>query len=82
MIEKISFCLVDESGNFIEIPKSTNGKIESKLEETLADLYTAICFENNNIKDDEIRVAEKFHFANALQIYSRRKKQQCEVNHQ
>lgn len=71
MIEKISIALIDESGNFIEIPKQSSGKIESKLEESLADLFTAICFANNEIEDGEIRLAEKFHFANFLQNYLR-----------
>jgi hypothetical protein len=69
MIEKISLGLINESGDCLEIEKQTFRQIESKIEIVIADLFSAICFSNNDIADDEIKIAEKFHFAMNLKNY-------------
>lgn len=69
MIEKISLGLIDESGNFIAIKDATTTQTEIKIEMIIADTFGAICFRNNSIQDQEIKNAEKFHFALNLKKY-------------
>lgn len=68
MIEKISLVIAvavagEASGDFVPLEKTSARQIESKIEETIAELFSQICFRNNSIEDQEIRTAEKFHFA-------------------
>lgn len=69
MIEKISLNLMNESGECLELEKQTLGQIESKVEIIIADLFSGICFFNNNTPDDKARIAEKFNFAVDLKRY-------------
>lgn len=69
MIEKISLALVSETGETVFIERLSDAKVEIKIEETIADLFSKICFRNNSITDAEIKTAEKFHFAAHLQKY-------------
>lgn len=69
MIEKISLVIAGESGDFLPLEKTSAGQLEAKLEETIADLFSKICFRNNSITDQEIKTAEKFHFALNLKNY-------------
>ncbi len=67
MIEKISFALIDESGNMIPIREvHKNARIEIKIDIAIADIFSEICFINNSITDMEIKVAEKFQLAKIL----------------
>ncbi len=67
MIEKISFALIDESGNMIPIREvQKNARIEIKIDIAIADIFSEICFINNSITDMEIKVAEKFQLAKIL----------------
>lgn len=66
MIGKISLALVDESGSVIPIEKTTPQQLEIKIEITVADLFSQICFQLNNIADAEVKVAEKFQLAKTL----------------
>lgn len=63
MTEKISLAIIDRNGNALEVKNNTNQRIESRLEEIIADTFTDICFRNNGIKDDSERLDEKFKFA-------------------
>lgn len=78
MIEKISLAIIDESGNFLPIEKETGGRLEMKLETVIADVFSAICIHNNNLQDDEIRLAEKFNFANSLKNYLKEMKENAD----
>lgn len=67
MIEKISFALIDESGNTVPVRESQrNAQIEIKIDIAIADLFSEICFINNSIADTEMKVAEKFELAKML----------------
>lgn len=68
MIEKISVALVNESGDYVPI-KSTNGKLEMKIEVAIADTFSEICKQLNDLTDDEIKLAEKFNLAKTLNNY-------------
>lgn len=69
MIEQIKLALINESGDCVPIETENNSRLEIKLETTIADLFTRICFRNNSIKDAEIKTAEKFHLAKTLKNY-------------
>ena len=71
MSEKIQLALINESGAVIPLDKPKAVRVEMKLEETIADLFSAICRRNNQIADDNIKYARKFDFALALQNYLR-----------
>lgn len=75
MIEKISLGLISESGETIEMLKASNAQIESKIETAIADTFSAICFGNNSIADEEIKLAEKFNFALNLKNYLKEMKE-------
>ncbi len=66
MEETISLALINDSGEFITI-KSRNG-IESKVEFEIAETFTEITqtLNNENVNDDEIRIAEKFRLCQHL----------------
>lgn len=68
MIEKISVALVNESGAVIPV-KTTNARIEMKIEIAIAETFSQICRRLNDLTDDEIKIAEKFHLANSLNNY-------------
>ena len=69
MTEKISLSLTDESGDRLELEKQPNGQVESKVEIIIAELFSGICFFNNDTPDDKTRIAEKFKFAVCLKRY-------------
>ena len=70
MIEKISFGLMNESGDSATTSDAPRfGLIEEKTETTIADTFTQICFANNNHRDDETRIYEKFTFLLNLKNY-------------
>ena len=76
MIEKITFALIDESGNIIPLRGSRrNARIEINIDVATADLFSEITFINNSISDEEIKIAEKFHLAKTLQNYLEEKKE-------
>ena len=76
MIEKITFALIDESGNIIRLRECRrNARIEIKIDIATADLFSEITFINNSISDEEIKIAEKFHLAKTLQNYLEEKKE-------
>jgi hypothetical protein len=66
MIKKISLALVDESGAIVPVEKITIEQLGIKMDITIADIFSRICFKNNSIADDEIRLAEKFQLAKTL----------------
>lgn len=68
MIEKIVLQIVDESGNSIEIVESYL-KLQSILDTAIADCFSQIIFHQQEIVDDEIKTAEKFHLAHTLKCY-------------
>jgi hypothetical protein len=68
MIERISLQLINESGDAIEV-KQSGRKLESKIDVTIAELFSQICFSNNDIEDEEIKNAEKFRLALNLKEY-------------
>jgi hypothetical protein len=68
MIEKIVLQIADESGNSIEIVESSL-KLQSKIDIATAGYFSAIIFYLQDIADDEIKAAEKFHFAHTLKFY-------------
>lgn len=70
MISEISLVLTDELDNIIKIPSKN---IEMKIELCIAESFTAINkLLNDRYKDDEeMRIAQKFYFADSLQIYLR-----------
>lgn len=68
MIERITTQLINESGDTIEVSESDRKK-EIQIEVIVADAFSTVCLSNNKIKDDEIRVAEKFRFALSLIEY-------------
>lgn len=69
MNEKIQLALINESGGVIPLEKTKDVRVEMKLEETIADLFSEICRRNNSIADEEIKYARKFDFALVLQNY-------------
>lgn len=68
MIEKIYLCARSEEGAFIELPESEL-KLHSKLDVFIADTFSEIIRRQQSIADDEIKSAEKFHFALHLKNY-------------
>jgi len=62
MINKVSMQLVSELGDALPV-KDVNANLESLLEITTAELFSEICKRNNDTKDEEIRLDEKFRFA-------------------
>ena len=68
MIESISMAIVNESGDNLPV-KQTAERLEIKIETTIADTFSRICFINNGITDQEIKLSEKFHFAVTLNNY-------------
>lgn len=66
--EKISLAIVGESGDAVPI-KQTVERLEIKIETAIADTFSAICFANNNIADNEVKTSAKFAFAVALTNY-------------
>lgn len=75
MIEKISLCLVNESGDVVPIERVTNQQLEIKIDVAIADVFSQICARNNAINDQEIKTAEKFTFAANLQNYLKEMKE-------
>ena len=69
MIEKISLALLNESGDVVPVERVTDAQLEIKIDVAIADLFSQICFRNNSIKDQEIKVAEKFYLAKNLKNY-------------
>lgn len=68
MIEEIRLALINESGECVPI-KATNAKLEIKIEVAIADTFSEICKRLNDLTDDEIKLAEKFHLAKNLKNY-------------
>ncbi len=69
MIEQITLALISESGDVVPIETENNSRLEIKLDVAIADLFSKICFANNDIKDAEIKLAEKFNLARNLKNY-------------
>lgn len=69
MIEQIKLVLTNESGDVVPIGKVSSVQLEMKIEVAIADIFSKICFLNNNIKDEEIKLAEKFNLAKNLKNY-------------
>jgi len=69
MIEKISLVLINESGDTVPIEQATFTQLEIKIDVAIADIFSKICFRNNDITDAEIKTAEKFIFALNLKNY-------------
>ncbi len=78
MIEKISVAFVNESGEIVPMRKGAN--LELKIDATIADLFSEICFRNNSIKDEEIKAAEKFNLAKNLNNYLKEMKKNVGTN--
>lgn len=72
MIEQISLALVDESGEIVPLRER---HVESKIEIAIADIFSEICRRNNEIADNEVKIAEKFHFAATLKNYLKEQKE-------
>jgi len=68
MIEQISLRIADESGEFVPI-KTTMARLEIKIDVATAEIFSEICFRNNSIADEEIKLAEKFNLAKSLKNY-------------
>ena len=62
MIEKISLCVVNESGETVTLGESII-KIQSGLDVVIADIFTKININLQSIEDEEIKATEKFYFA-------------------
>ena len=69
MIEQIQLALINESGDIVPIEQATFTQLEIKIDVATADIFSKICFRNNNITDAEIKTAEKFFFALNLKNY-------------
>ncbi len=69
MIEQISLALISESGDIVPIMKTTDSHLEMKIETAIADTFSEICKRLNDFKDNEIKLAEKFHLAKNLNNY-------------
>jgi hypothetical protein len=69
MIETITLALINESGDFLAVEDQSPRRIENDLDIACADLFTNICARLSEIKDEEIRRAEKFFFALNLKNY-------------
>ncbi len=70
MIEKITLCVADESGSFVEVRESSQ-KLQSVLDIAIADDFSEINFIVQSIGDEEIRIAEKFRFAVVINSYKK-----------
>ncbi len=79
MIEKISICAVNESGETITLDESII-KISSGLDVVIADVFSEIVRTQQNIDDEEIRASEKFYFAQTLSIYLKEMKENASNN--
>ena len=69
MIETITLALINEQGDFLEVEDQSQRRVENDLDIACSDLFTKICARNNQIRDEEIRRAEKFFFALNLKNY-------------
>ena len=81
MIEKISICAVNESGETVTLDESII-KIQSSLDVVIADVFSLIVRTQQSIKDDEIRACEKFYFAQTLTDYLKEMKENERTNDQ
>ena len=68
MIEKIILKLADESGNFVTVPED-DYSVECKLDLAITHFYAEIVTRHSAVKDEQIRQAEKFAFADNLQKF-------------
>jgi predicted mannosyl-3-phosphoglycerate phosphatase (HAD superfamily) len=68
MIEQIKLALINESGDFVPI-KTSNVKLEMKIEMAIAETFSEICKRLNDLTDEEIKLAEKFNLAKNLKNY-------------
>lgn len=75
MIERISFALIDESGNVVPIEPLKTVNVGVKIEMAIADCFAEIRSEINELRDDEIKIAEKFNFALNLQRFLKEMKE-------
>lgn len=74
MIEKIYLCVAAEDGARLEI-KTSELKLQSKLDVLIADTFSEIVFAQQSINDDESRTAEKFRLAQNLNNYLKEMKE-------
>lgn len=79
MIEKITLCVADESGSFVEV-KESNLKLQSILDTAIADDFSEINFVMQNIGADELKLSEKFRFAILLGSYLKEIKENADRN--
>lgn len=79
MIEKISICAVNESGETVTLDESII-KIQSSLDVVIADVFSEIIRTQQNIGDDEIKGSEKFYFAQTLATYLKEMKNNERTN--
>lgn len=74
MIEKISILAVNESGESVEL-KSSELKIQSKLDFAIAESISEINHRQQAIACDETRTDEKFRFALCLDNFKKEMKE-------
>lgn len=75
MIERISLALINESGDVVPVENVNNLRLGAKIEITIADYFAEIRSRINDLKDDEIKTAEKFNFALNLQRFLKEMKE-------
>lgn len=69
MIDGINLVIANSLGDALPIERITAQQLEIKIDVAIADMFSAICFRNNNIADAEEKTAQKFYFALNLKNY-------------
>ncbi len=80
MIDNISLNISSSLGDIVPLPKITNAQLEIKIEVATADVFSEICRRNNSIRDEEIKVADKFYFLVNLNNYLEEMKNNANTN--
>lgn len=69
MIDGINLIIANRLGDALPIDRITPEQLEIKIDVAIADMFSQICFRNNNIADAEGKTAQKFYFALNLKNY-------------
>ncbi len=69
MIDGINLIIANRLGDALPVERITAQQLEIKIDVAIADMFSQICFRNNNIADAEAKTAQKFYFALNLKNY-------------
>lgn len=62
MIKNLRLAVIGDSTDFVELDENENA-LEIKLDLVIAQMFSDICREINDLPDTELKLSEKFKFA-------------------